>query len=189
MKALDVLKQFASVALTVACPAAAPLVAAVNQALPGNRQLGRGATGSMVEQALDMLDPSKKAEILAMEFKHEEVMVGHQVSAMNTANTNTNENYQETRAYIAKGSFHILSAATLLSAGSIFVSTATSDCEALEELTNSWPLVLAILGPFVGLLNAYMGVLKSEYRDRLNAANGKTAFGSLAALIGTIKKK
>lgn len=189
MNTLDAIKKFSSVAIAVAYPPAAPLVAAVNALLPDEQRMPNDCTGDMLGKAIDMLAPGDRETILKMELDHAEKMAGHKASAMNAANSNSNENYQVTRAYIAKQSFHAVAGISFLFMAFAAAPISSGDAEMVNAILSNWAAPAAVTAPFVAMLYAYIGVLKTEYRDRLNAANGKTAIGSLGALAAIMRKK
>ncbi|MEW2859372.1 hypothetical protein AB1A63_15085, partial [Lactiplantibacillus paraplantarum] len=64
-----------------------------------------------------------------------------------------------------------------------------SDDTMVQAITNGWPFILSVIGPFVVLLRAYFGVLRDEDRNRMSAASGNSSPAGLAgALSGLFKR-
>ncbi len=189
MKLKDILTKVGPAVLSAVYPPAIPAVAAINALLPSDKKLPDQCTGTQFSDALSLIaDPQAKQSLLETEYAHVEAVMGHKASAMNAANSAENENYQVSRAYIAKQSFHVVSAVTLIVVSAWATAVLNHDKETVMAIMQGWPMIVAILVPFVALLHAYMGVLKAEYRDRLNASNGKTAFGAIGALAAALKR-
>jgi len=176
MKLKDILKVFGPAVLSIAYPPAAPIIAAVNAYLPDNKKLGDTCTGNDLSAALTQHNP----ELLEAEYALEAEVIKQRGAAMNTANSSANENYQETRAFIAKWSFIVVALVTVGITAAWVDALLNADALVIREVSGNWTMVVALLAPFFLLLKAYMGVLEREHQDRLNASNGKTAASSLA---------
>lgn len=176
MKLKDILRTFGPAVLSIAYPPAMPIIAAVNAALPDDQKLGDSCTGDELYTALTQRNPA----LLDAEYAFETEVIKQRGRSMNTANSSTDENYQATRAFIAKWSFIVVGSVTVGITAAYIDAVHTGNTEVIKELMNGWPMVVALLAPFVVLLKVYMGVLEREHKNRLNAANGKTAASSLA---------
>ena len=58
------------------------------------------------------------------------------------------------------------------------------DSELVKAVMDGWAFILAAIAPLTVLLQSYFGVLKTEHRNRLDAANGNTTTG-IASLISS----
>jgi hypothetical protein len=56
----------------------------------------------------------------------------------------------------------------------------------VAAIMNGWPFVAAIVAPMVALLYAYFGILKTEQKHRLDAAEGNTQPRGLTGLISSL---
>ena len=188
MKLKEILKTVGPSILSVAFPAAAPAIAAVNSLITG-KPLPDDCTGDQLNDAISGLSPEIQAKMLDSEYEYKIELIKAQASAMNTANTAAGENYQKTRAFIAKWSFVTVSAITLSMTAVWASAVLEGDQDVIREVASAWPMVVAFLGPFFYFLNVYMGVLKEENRDRLNANNGKTATSSFAVGLSALMRQ
>ena len=188
MKLKEILKTVGPSILSVAFPAAAPAIAAVNALITGE-PLPDDCTGDQLNNAISGLSPEIQAKMLDSEYEYKIELIKAQASAMNTANTAAGENYQKTRAFIAKWSFIVVGTVTVGITGAWIDAVMSGDKDVIAEIGTNWPMVVALLGPFFYFLNAYMGVLKEENRDRLNANNGKTATSSFAVGLSALMRQ
>ncbi len=186
MKLKDILKEVGPAVLAAVYPPAAPLIAAVSAAT--GRPVSSQSTGSEVLEAINTLDPDKRADILEQEIEYETEVIKQRAAAMNTANASQNENYQKTRAFIARWSFIVVALVTVGITAVWGEAVYNGDKDIIKEVAGNWPMVVALLGPFFLMLKGYMGVLATEHRDRLNAANGKTAASGLVLALSALTR-
>ena len=182
------MKTAGAAALTTVFPAAAPVLAAVNKFLPDDQQLPATATGDQVKDAISALPADKRAEVMAMQFDVEKVNIqeSHQTArAMFQADENSKHT---TRPKIALGAFRVVSFVAILIVSVWAVAVLTGKQDLAKTIQDGWPFVLAVIGPFVGWLNRYFGILKLEHQNRLNAANQQPIQGGIAGLISAFKK-
>ena len=64
----------------------------------------------------------------------------------------------------------------------------TGNEEMINAMSSGWPLILALIAPMVGWLNAYFGILRKEDNDKMNAINGKPNYGLLESFVNKFKK-
>lgn len=89
-----------------------------------------------------------------------------------------------TRPKIALGSFRILAFCSIAVVSVFTYAVIAGDEVMVAAVVNGWPFVAAIVGPFVGLLYAYFGILRKESKDRVDALNG----GSTGIVDGLLSK-
>ena len=89
-----------------------------------------------------------------------------------------------TRPKIALGSFRILAFCSIAVVSVFTYAVIAGDEAMVAAVVNGWPFVAAIVGPFVGLLYAYFGILRKESKDRVDALNG----GSTGIVAGLLSK-
>ena len=184
MKLWDVIKSVGSGAVREVVPGGGILVDAVNEFLPDDKKLPADATGSDMQAAVDSLPPDQRAQLLGREFDVQ-IEQHHSLQAMlqaEQASTHT------TRPRIALGASHLVAFVSIVAISLWAYAIGAGDEEMVTAVTDGWPFVAAVVGPFVTLLWAYFGVLKQEQRNRLNAANGSTS-GALSSIISQIIKR
>lgn len=90
-----------------------------------------------------------------------------------------------TRPKIALGAFRILAFCSIAVVSVFTYAVIVGDEAMVAAVVNGWPFVAAIVGPFVGLLYAYFGILRKESKDRVDALNGGST-GIVAGLLGKL---
>lgn len=96
---------------------------------------------------------------------------------------NESKSQHTTRPRIAWGCFLVLAAVSCAVVLVWAFAAVTGRTELVSAMMDGWPFVASIVLPFVTLLYGYFGILKTESRDRLNAATG------VAPVAGGIIKK
>lgn len=189
MKLKDFLKEVGPAVLATVYPPAAPIIGAINMLIPeGGKPLLEKASGDDVLEAINTIEPNKRSILLEREIEYETEVIKQRAAAMNTANASQNENYQKTRAFIARWSFIVVAFVTVGITAVWGEAVYRGDGKAIQALSGSWPMILTLLGPFSLILKTYMGVLAAENRDRLNAANGKTAASGLVLALSALTR-
>lgn len=184
MKLLDILGKVGGAVVKAVVPGGGLIVDVVNEFLPDDKKLAADATGSDMQAAVDSLPPDQRAQLLGREFDVQ-IEQHHSLQAMlqaEQASTHT------TRPRIALGAFHLVAFVSIVAISLWAYAIGAGDEEMVTAVTDGWPFVAAVVGPFVTLLWAYFGVLKQEQRNRLNAANGSTG-GALSSIISQIIKR
>ena len=173
MKLWDIVKQVGSAALQIALPGTGSLiVGAINKMLPDNKQLPETATGADAEAALSHIPAGQRAALMDKQFEvtiEQMRQIGESNRAMLAAEAVSTHT---TRPYIAKGSFQVVAATTLITISAWAYGVLSDDDVLVKAVTDGWPFVLAVTAPLVALLRAYFGILKHEQRDKLNASRG-----------------
>lgn len=189
MKLWDVVKSVGSSVIREVVPGGGILVDAVNEFLPEDKKLPNNATGKDVDDALAALPADQRARIMEKEFDVDITQIrqsNETLRAMLSADAKTKHT---TRPYIAKHAFHVLAFAVIGTISAWWVGVVTGNTDLVGAVTEGWPFVLSVIGPFVVLLRAYFGVLRDEDRNRLDAAGGKSSPAGLAgALSGLFKR-
>lgn len=189
MKLWDVVKSVGSSVIREVVPGGGILVDAVNEFLPDDQKLPNNATGKDVDKALASLPADQRARIMEKEFDVDITQIrqsNETVRAMLAADATTKHT---TRPYIAKHAFHVVAFAVILTVAAWAYGVIASDDMMVQAITNGWPFILSVIGPFVVLLRAYFGVLRDEDRNRMSAASGNSSPAGLAgALSGLLKR-
>jgi len=184
MKLLDILGKVGGAVVKTMVPGGGLIVDVVNEFLPDDKKLPADATGSDMQAAVDSLPPDQRAQLLGREFDVQ-IEQHHSLQAMLQAEQSSTHT---TRPRIALGAFHLVAFVSIVAISLWAYAIAAGDEEMVTAVTDGWPFVAAVVGPFVTLLWAYFGVLKQEQRNRLNAANGSTS-GALSSIISQIIKR
>lgn len=165
MKLLDIAKQAGAALFREAVPGGALILDGLNAFLPDDKKLGPNVTG---DEMLRDLPP----EVLAKQFDVQLELIrqaGETNRAMLHAEANSK---QTTRPRIALGAFRVVAYVVMLVTSMWAVAVLRADENMLATVTEGWPFILAVLGPLVGWLNSYFGVLRDEHRNRLEAVTG-----------------
>lgn len=190
MKLWDVVKTVGSGVIREVVPGGGILVDAVNEFLPDDNKLPSNATGKDIDDAVKRLPPADQAKILQKEFDVDIAQIrqtNETVRAMLEADSKTPHT---TRPYIAKGAFHVIAFAVILVVSTWSYGVVVGREGLIESVSNGWPFVLSAIGPFVVLLHAYFGILRSEQKNRLDAASGgKTGPAGIAGVLSNLIKK
>lgn len=184
MKLLDILGKVGGAVVKTMVPGGGLIVDVVNEFLPDDKKLPGDATGTQIETAVNALPPIPRARLMEREFDVQ-IEQHHTLQAMLKAEQTSTHT---TRPRIALGAFHLVAFVSIVAISLWAYAIGAGDEEMVTAVTDGWPFVAAVVGPFVTLLWAYFGVLKQEQRNRLNAANGSTS-GALSSIISQIIKR
>jgi hypothetical protein len=188
MKLWDVIKSVGSGVVREVVPGGGILLDVVNEFLPDDKKLPKTATGSAVNAALQSLPPAEQAMLFAREFDVDLAQITQSHETVRAMLESDARNPQTTRPRIALGAYRVVSFAMILAICAWAYGVFMSD-DPLASVSSSWPFVLSVIGPFVILLHAYFGVLRSEQRSRLDAASGRPGATGLVGAIAKIISK
>ena len=189
MKFLDIAKTIGGGLLSASGPAGALVMGAINAFLPDGEQLPATATGDDVQSAVEQLSSADQARLLEKEFDVDITTIKEKHSTVRAMLESDAKNPHTTRPYIAKGAFHVIAFAIVIAVSLWAYAVGTTQTEMVTAIMEGWPFVLGVIGPLVTLLWAYFGVLKTEHKDRLQAAGGNPKPSGLAGLISAFTKK
>lgn len=187
MKLWDIVKQVGAEVVREVVPGGSLVLKTVNALLPEEYQLNDDATGEDIADAIGELPPDLQAVVMQKDFDVEIVKVqeGNQtVRAMLQADASSQHT---TRPYIAKGSFQVVAVSVLLMVSGWAYGIASGNDKMVAAIVGGWPFVLAVLAPLVTLLQAYFGVLRTEHKNRLDAAAGNAKPSGLSAIISAFR--
>jgi hypothetical protein len=187
MNIRDILSGAAAIAGTLH-PGVGAAIGLVNKLLPADKQLPETATGADVSNAVDKLPPDQQAAIYQSEIELQVVDIQESNSTVRTMLESDAMNQHSTRPYIAKQSFHVVAFAVIISVATWAYAVISGKAVMVESVMDGWPFLLAVLGPLVVLLHAYFGVLRSEHKNRLDAARGVSSPSALSGIISKIIK-
>jgi hypothetical protein len=189
MKLWDVIKTVGTGVVREVVPGGGILIDVVNEFLPDEDKLPGDATGEDIDQAVAKLPPEQQAQLLAKEFDVDITRIrqtNETVRAMLEADT---KNPHTTRPYIAKGSFHVIAFAVIVVTTTWAYGVIAGKETMVQAVTDGWPFILSVIGPFVVLLHAYFGVLRSEQKNRLDAAAGRSGPAGLAGMLSNLIRR
>lgn len=173
----DVVKGLGTAAVSVMCPAAIPVIAAVNKFLPKEAQLDvNTATGDQLTSARESLPPEARVEIDRIAAKIE-IAKEENFTARYTAAAAADG--QSTRPAIARDMSRTLCFVTILFAAGYFTGFIKSD-------TVTWEVFGILVGTPAAVLLAYFGVLRKEHAQR-NGVKEKGLLGMAAGVLGKFK--
>jgi hypothetical protein len=189
MNLWEIVKNVGSAALQVALPGTGSLiVGAINAALSDDKQLPQHATGSEVQDALVHVPSDQRAALMDKQFDvtiEQLKQAGESNRAMLAAEAISTHT---TRPKIALGAFHVVAYAEIV-AISIWAYAVINSDDPLKSVTDGWAFIVAVTLPFVGLLNAYFGILKNEQADKLNASQGNPTRSGLSGIVSALLKR
>ena len=191
MKIWDIVKTVGSEAIQAALPGVGSIiVSSVNALLSDDDKLPAGATGDDINKAIARLPADQQAAVMEKEFDVAITRIKEGNATVRSMLESDARNPHSTRPYIARGAFIVVAFAVLTSVLIWAYGVTTGNVAMAKAVVEGWPFILAAIGPLVTLLWAYFGVLKSEHRDRLSAANGEASTaGGIAGILSNIIKR
>jgi len=188
MKLAAILRAVGAGIIRNTVPGGGLLVDALNAALPNDSQLTADATVADIQGRLDGLPAEQRDELLEREFNLRETELTERYSTLRTMLESDATNPHTTRPKIALGSFYVVTFASVISILLWAYGIVDGDKDLLATVTDGWPFVLSVIGPFVTLLWAYFGILSKEQRNRLSAATGSPLTGVVGSILKTLTK-
>lgn len=153
-------------------PGGREILGVVNSFLPSDKKLPAQATGEQIQSAVNALPPEARASLLEKQF---DVDITQIKESHNTARIMLEmeaKSTHSTRPKIAYQAFQVVSAISLMIVFGWMYAISMGKPMLVKSIAEGWPFVAAIIFPFVGWLNRYFGILKSEHKNRLDAAGG-----------------
>lgn len=174
MKLLDLLSKAGNLPLISALPGvgtAKAIVDAVNVMLPTDKQITENSTGNEVDAAIGELPPEQKAVLLNKQIELKITESNNWVS-IQQAHAATDQSGASTRPYIALMMAWLVAFTIGASVLSLLLAVLLNRPEIVAALTNSWALILAMIGTPIILLRTYFGLRTSEKQSRYSASVG-----------------
>ena len=169
-------------------PYVGPAIKAINSFMPADKQLSETATKDDIQAAVDSLPPEQKAALMEKQIELEIVkekewskVVESLAAADATGNT--------TRPWIAKLMAGVVGFAVVIFVIMWAVAVGGNKTAMITAISNSWPMIVAILGTPTVLLRAYFGLRTEEKKARYATSTGQQHISGLAGLIGSFIKK
>ena len=156
----------------------------INDALPDDKKLSKDATGNDAIIAIGALEPDQRASLMEKELDVEiEEIRSH--TETTKALAEVDKTGHTTRPHIALAfAWNIIIISDL-----IIISILYAVYKNQITLENCWPLVLAILSPFVVVVRNYFGNRTKEKQQKYQAVtNTPPIAGAISQIIGMFKK-
>ena len=189
MKLWDFAQKIGAAAIATAVPGGPLILQGINELLPEDKKLPEAATGTDLVTAVESLPPEQRVALMDKELDVELTQIKESNATLRAMLEADAAGTHTTRPYIARGSFQLVAAVSLIVISIWAYAVATGNVGLVKEVMSGWQFVAAVLAPFIGLLWAYFGILKQEQRNRLDAASGNTNPGGLAGIISALKSK
>lgn len=187
MKISKILRKAAGIA-GIAFPPLGAAIEVVNEFLPADKKLPVSATGAEVEQAIEALPPAERAQILDREIQLE-ITESNNWREIVESLAKVDETGKSTRPRIALIMAYVVAFAVLASVSAVLAAVFMQNESLLLAMSNTWPLIIAMIGTPTFLLRAYFGDRTKEKQSRYNMVQGKPAGGgAIETIIRAIRK-
>lgn len=172
MKLGSILAKVGTTVFKSIVPGGSLIIDLVNGFLPKEKKLPNEATGEQIAQVVDTLPPDQQAQILSKEIDVElaEINSWTQVQA---SLSEADKAGASTRPRIALMMAEIVAFVVIAFSTMWVIAILQDQVEMIKVLSDSWPLVLAIIATPTALLRAYFGMRSKEKKDRYSAAMGQ----------------
>lgn len=185
----EIAKKVGAGVFTAAFPAGAAVLSAVNSVLPDEHKLPEGVTGDEALERVKQMPPEMKAQIIGQHFDVELAEIKESHATLRAVFDSDAKMQHTTRPHIALGSFYVIAFTVVVTVIAWAYGVFKSDEQVVTAVMNGWPFVLGVIGPLVTLLWAYFGVLRSEHKNRLDAANGVANPNGLAGVLSAVLRR
>lgn len=189
MKLKNILKKVGAQVFKDVVPGGGVLLSVVDELLPKDKKIAPDATGADIMAQIEGLPEKDRGAIFDRQFDIKETEIKEKSATLQAMFAADAASTHTTRPYIAKHSFHVVALVSFLVALALLVAVARGESDMVEALGKAWLLITGILAPFVMLLRAYFGILKTEQENKLNASQGNPVVSGVAGLLTKIIKK
>ena len=184
-KLFDTLKGPLLTAASAIIPGGPLILGAVNAMLPDDKKLPDTATGGDIRNAVNQLPPDQRGSLMEKQLDVEiadinawEGIQGSLAAADATGSS--------TRPYIALMMSWCVVVVIVVFITVWSISVIGEDAETLKVLSESWPILLAVIATPTALLRAYFGMRTKEKTARYSTATGQPV-GTIMNLIKAFK--
>lgn len=167
-------------------PGAGVIIDLVNEFLPKDKKLPTDSTGAQVIEAANSLPPDKQAEIFSKELDVEIAEIQGWSNVMASL-ADADKSGNSTRPKIALMMAWVVSFTVIVFVSILAISIFRDMKEMVANLSNSWELVLVMLGTPTALLRAYFAMRTKEKKSRYNIAANQEIKSPLADIIAAFK--
>lgn len=167
-------------------PALGTLIAGPLGAPIGALIADKFGTENTPEAIMSAIDNDPNAGVKLREIEAQEL--GTKGDVMKAMLLSESKSVHSTRPKIAYQAWQVTGTIVLAITFSYVYAVVTGNEEMINAMSSGWPLILALIAPMVGWLNAYFGILRKEDNDKMNAINGKPNYGLLESFVNKFKK-
>jgi len=169
-------------------PGSGIVIDAINAFLPTDKKLTSDATGQQASDAINSLPSADQVKVLSKQLDVE-IVEAQEYTKVITALADADKAGSSTRPAIAKMMAWIVSFSVIVFSSALAIAIFNEATETIKQLSDAWPLMLAILATPTALLRAYFGMRTKEKQARYNIGNGQSKSGGLLGdLVGLFKK-
>ena len=188
MKLGGVLKKVGSAVLSSVIPGGGLILDVVNELLPGDKKLGRSASGDDVRRAIDTLPPEQRNKLLEKELDVEITEIKEWSKVVESL-SKADASGSSTRPRISLMMARTVCFAIILFVSVWVVAIFRDQGTTLKQLHEAWPLMLTVLATPTALLRAYFGMRTKEKKSRYDMTSKDQPKGDmLASIISAFKR-
>jgi len=178
MKLKDILLKVGSAAIRSAVPGGGVILDVINSFLPDSKKLNKNVTGEQASVAINALPPHIKLSIMEKELDVEvaSIQAWAQIQA---SLASADMSGASTRPKIAIMMARFIGFAIIVFMSMWSVAILRDQQDMIKNLTDFWPVLLAILATPTALLRAYFGMRTKEKQSRYQAATGQAQPGNI----------
>ena len=189
MKLSDILIKAGSTILKTLIPGSGLLIDSVNAFLPEDKKLPNDATGTQVSDAINTLPPDQRVLVLMKEYDVEIAEISSWTQVQSSL-AEADKSGASTRPKIALMMAKIVSFVVVAYSSALIIAIILDRVSMITSLSNTWPLMLAIIATPTLLLRAYFGMRSKEKENRYNVATGQSIQpGFLTGLLSNFGRK
>ena len=189
MKLSDILIKAGSTILKTLIPGSGLLIDSVNAFLPEDKKLPNDATGTQVADAVNTLPPDQRVLVLMKEYDVEIAEITSWTQVQSSL-AEADKSGASTRPKIALMMAKIVSFVVVAYSSALIIAIILDRVSMITSLSNTWPLMLAIIATPTLLLRAYFGMRSKEKENRYNVAMGQSIQPSfLTGLLSNFGRK
>lgn len=189
MKIFDIIKKVGGGIISTVVPGGGAILGVINALLPSDGQLPSNATGADVSIAVAGMPASDRLKLEAKEFDVDIAQIKESHSTVRAMLESDVANPHSTRPLIALGAFYVVAFSVVVPVATWSYAVIVGDNTMVKAVMGGWQFVLALIAPLVTLLWAYFGVLKTEHKNKLDAANGSSTPSGITGLISSLISK
>lgn len=189
MKLFDIIKKVGGGIISTVVPGGGAILGVINALMPSDQQLPSNATGADVSVAVAGMTVSDRLKLEAKEFDVDITQIKESHSTVRTMLESDAANPHSTRPRIALGAFYVIAVTDIVAVSMWAYGVASANDTMVKTVMGGWEFILAMNAPLVTLLWAYFGVLKTEHKNKLDAANGSSTPSGITGLISSLISK
>ena len=171
MKLKDILFQAGASVIKSVVPGGGVVLDLINNLLPNDKKLGQETTGEEAMAAIESLPPEQKASLMEKQLDVEIAEINNW-SKIQASLASADIAGSSTRPEIALMMAKVVSFTIILFVSILAVAILQKQAGMIINMSELWPLMLAILGLPIGLLRSYFGMRTKEKKSRYQAASG-----------------